>query len=292
MTQGGKVNFLIVDDYTGKTYQWLLTRRAIKIVLFAASLVVVLALAAIVLAFIVFGYQNRLEAISSENLRLTVYAMELDQLRDELNYHRAFTRRICNLVGIEYPDSMFMTPVDTLGAKEASALATVSDSAVPPLERSLMEYAAAPLPSELNPHPRNHPLGIPLRGRPSRGFAPDEENIALRHFGLDIAGKEGSPVFATAAGLVKMADWDDALGYMIIIDHENGFSTIYGHNNAMMVEENDRVKFGEVVALSGNSGISSAPHLHYEIRYQEQPVDPVDYLFPDSLLTADGSPLP
>ncbi len=291
MARNGKVNLLIVDDHAGKTYQWILAHRTIKIGLIAAGLVVVLALAAVVLTFIVFGLQSRLDTMAAENLRLTVYGMELDQLREELNYHRLFTRRICKLVGIEYPDSAFMLPIDSGGAEHALMPPGTYDTTLLPAERSLMDLSVAPLPSEISRHPKNRPLGIPLRGRPSRGFKPDEENLALRHFGLDIAGKEGSPVFATASGIVKMADWDDALGNMIIIDHGNGFSTIYGHTSAMMVDKDDQVGFGEIIGLSGNSGISSAPHLHYEIRYEEQPVNPAGFLFPDSMLTVDASAL-
>jgi murein DD-endopeptidase MepM/ murein hydrolase activator NlpD len=132
-----------------------------------------------------------------------------------------------------------------------------------------------------------------MLGQASRGYAPDENSPSMRHYGLDIAGHEGSPVFATAAGVVEFAGWDEAMGNTIIIDHGTGYKTIYGHNSVIMCEAEQKVNCGEMICLSGNSGRSSAPHLHYEIRFNNQPVDPLGFILTDSTKALAGrSPAP
>jgi len=282
MAHGGRINILVVDDQSGKSYQWTISALRLRILLSAAGVLCILALSAIVLAGLVIEQNNRLDELTAENMRLTVYAMEISQLRDELNHHRNFTRQLCGLLGIEIADSGTMASTGIPPSLIAEMTADSAEMVSLRTDPLISAVATAPLPSELLPNPENRPAGIPMRGRPSRGFASDQENVSLRHFGLDIAGREGSPVFATAAGVVTFAGWDAALGNLIIIDHGNGCETVYGHNSAMMFEKGDHVDFGQIIALSGNSGISSAPHLHYEIRYNSRPVDPVQFVYPDS----------
>ncbi|UCD30298.1 MAG: M23 family metallopeptidase [Planctomycetota bacterium] len=286
MPRGGRINILVVHDQAGKSYQWSISPLLLRILLWAAVLVCIMALSAIILTWLLISKSDRIGELTTENMRLTVYSMEISQLREELNYHRRFTRRLCGMMGIDFPDTPAVS-TDELTATQLPEMA--GDSMMPvsgPPDPLLSAVATAPLPSELSPHPNNYPIGVPMRGRPSRGFSPDQANVSLRHFGLDIAGREGSPVFVTAAGIVKFAGWDDALGNLMIVDHENGYETVYGHNNAMMFDQGDRVNFGDIIALSGNSGISSAPHLHYEIRLDAQPIDPVQLIRPDSLRVA------
>lgn len=292
MARSGRINVLVVYDQSEKSHQWSISPLMLRVLIWAAVLICVMALSAIVLSWLLIDKSERINELATENMRLSVYSLEISQLREELNYHRRFTRQLCGMLGIEFPDSLEVSA----GKISSSPLpAMIADSTVPvsvPPGSLISTVATAPLPSELSPHPQNHPRGVPMRGRPSRGFAPEQENISLRHFGLDIAGREGSPVFAPAAGIVAFVGWDDALGDLIIIDHENGYETIYGHNSAMMFEKGDRVEFGDIIALSGNSGVSSAPHLHYEIRYEAQPVDPLPLIVPDSLSVAAGQAIP
>jgi hypothetical protein len=281
MARGGRINILVVNDQSARSHQWSISPLLLRVLLWVAVLVCVMALSAVILTWLLINKSERIGELTSENMRLTVYSLEISQLREELNYHRQFTRRLCGMLGIDFPDSLAVSTGDRSSLQLPEG---VTDSTVLAAPGSMISVVAtAPLPSELSPHPANHPLGVPMRGRPSRGFAPEQENISLRHFGMDIAGREGSPIFVTAAGVVKFAGWDDALGNLIIIDHENGYETVYGHNSAMMFEQGDRVKFGDIIALSGNSGVSSAPHLHYEIRHQAQPIDPLQYILPDSM---------
>ena len=96
--------------------------------------------------------------------------------------------------------------------------------------------------------------------------------------GIDVALPFGSKVRASKEGVVTYSDVLRGYGKVIIIDHQDGFSTVYAHNSELLVKENDFVKKGEAIALSGDSGHVENPLLHFEIRKGEIPQDPLSYL--------------
>ncbi len=100
------------------------------------------------------------------------------------------------------------------------------------------------------------------------------------HQGVDYAVPEGSRIFATADGTVKEVKGKNSTsGITIVIDHRNGYTTSYSHLQSVKVKRGQRVQRGDIIALSGNSGLSLAPHLHYEVRYNGMRVDPIHYFF-------------
>ena len=100
------------------------------------------------------------------------------------------------------------------------------------------------------------------------------------HHGVDYLVPEGTAVFATADGVVKsLSEKNSSHGKAITIDHGNGYETSYSHLLDIRVRKGQKVKRGDIIALSGNSGLSFAPHLHYEVRYRDTRVDPVHYFF-------------
>lgn len=100
------------------------------------------------------------------------------------------------------------------------------------------------------------------------------------HHGVDYLIPEGTPVFATADGTVQsLSEKNTTHGKAITIDHGNGYQTSYSHLLDIRVKSGQSVKRGDIIALSGNSGLSFAPHLHYEVIYNSMRVDPVHYFF-------------
>ena len=100
------------------------------------------------------------------------------------------------------------------------------------------------------------------------------------HQGVDYAIPEGTRVFATADGIVKeIKGKNSTSGLTVIIDHGNGYTTSYSHLQSVKVKRGKRVQRGDIIALSGNSGLSLAPHLHYEVRYNGMRVDPIHHFF-------------
>jgi Membrane proteins related to metalloendopeptidases len=104
--------------------------------------------------------------------------------------------------------------------------------------------------------------------------APAEKDQMQFHKGLDVAVAYGSPVKCSASGKVIFAGVKGGYGNCVIIEHGNGLATLYGHLSEILVEANDRVKVGQTIAKSGNTGRSTGPHLHYEVHKNNQPVNP------------------
>lgn len=100
------------------------------------------------------------------------------------------------------------------------------------------------------------------------------------HQGVDYTVPEGTRIFATADGRVsEVALRNSASGQTLVIDHGNGYTTSYSHLSKIYVKRGTTVRRGDIIALSGNTGLSLAPHLHYEVRYNGMRVDPIHYFF-------------
>lgn len=104
--------------------------------------------------------------------------------------------------------------------------------------------------------------------------------IQKQHMGLDFTSPIGTAAHSTGDGKVVFADYStNGYGIHVIIDHGFGYETLYGHLSAVKVRTGQHVKRGDVIGLVGNTGLSSGPHLHYEVHKDGTPVDPVNYLF-------------
>ncbi len=128
---------------------------------------------------------------------------------------------------------------------------------------------------------RSTPSILPASGWISSHFGyrkyPFTGEISL-HEGIDIAAFSGTPVYAPADGLVVFAGYRQGYGKVIVIDHGYELATLYGHLSDIMVSRWQKTKRGEVIGTIGNTGNSSGPHLHYEIRISKVPVDPANYI--------------
>lgn len=98
------------------------------------------------------------------------------------------------------------------------------------------------------------------------------------HAGIDLASGIGSPVRAVAGGRVESAGWEGGYGRAVRITHSDGTVTIYGHMSALLVDSGERVKAGQLIGREGNTGQSTGPHLHFEVRVNGTPVNPLPWL--------------
>ena len=124
--------------------------------------------------------------------------------------------------------------------------------------------------------PEAPPLAWPLRGSITGRFG--RRGRQAHHEGLDIDGVRGQEVVAAAAGTVIRAGQASRYGRMVVIDHGNGVSTLYAHASRLLVEEGDRVERGDPIAEVGRSGNARGTHLHFEVRHNGRPVDPLPLL--------------
>ena len=105
-------------------------------------------------------------------------------------------------------------------------------------------------------------------------------HTALAHEGIDVVAPMGAPIVAPAAGRVISAGRERGYGLSVELDHGNGIVTRYAHASRIMVAVGDRVTRGQVIASVGNSGLTTGPHLHYEIHVRGKPVDPLTFVLP------------
>lgn len=125
------------------------------------------------------------------------------------------------------------------------------------------------------------PTVAPVHGLLNSGFGSRRDPITGQgafHPGLDISTRRREPVLATASGTVIKSGWAGDYGKVVEIDHGNGFRTVYGHLDAMLVREGQKVSRGERVGLVGSTGRSTGPHLHYEVRQGDRLLNPLEYI--------------
>lgn len=121
----------------------------------------------------------------------------------------------------------------------------------------------------------------PARGVVSSPYGPRIHpvyRVPSFHAGIDIAIPEGTRVYAAAAGRVITAGWEGGFGFLVVLDHGDGYTTYYGHLSQPLVAVGQFVEMGQTIALSGNTGLSTGPHLHFETRHDGVALDPLLFL--------------
>ena len=126
----------------------------------------------------------------------------------------------------------------------------------------------------------NIPSVAPIQGYVTQRMGNKFSIAQQKHGGIDIVSREGAPIKSSASGVVVFSGWTYEMGNLIIIHHGDGYFTHYGHNQINFKSQLDLVKKGEVIGLVGNTGISTGPHLHFEIWKNKQSIDPLIY-FPE-----------
>lgn len=126
------------------------------------------------------------------------------------------------------------------------------------------------------------PSRVPLKGvNLTSGFGMRNHPVTGRrraHKGIDLAAPTGTPIYATADGLVSRASWFSTYGLYVSIEHGGQLQTRYAHMSRLNVAKGQRVKKGEVIGFVGSTGRSTGPHLHYEVRVDGKAVNPVPYM--------------
>ncbi len=194
--------------------------------------------------------------LAEENESLRRYQYKVQILEQSLMETRQLMAKITEMAGL---DSVLMA--DQFGSEDS--MTEIDESMINPGSISRSLPPDSPIPD-----------GLPATGWISRGFS---EIPGRKHPGVDMAMPEGTPVFATAFGTVTFAGLDAQYGYMIVMQNNDSIETVFGHNSRNLVQVGDTIFAGQRIALSGNTGQSSAPHLHYEIRINHIPINPVKY---------------
>ena len=208
-------------------------------------------------------------------LILVLYIPKLAYHRNiEENYNKLISERLQvleltrNLKRIKQMDQMVR---NTLGEKlDIVNPILIKDSTFSIYE--LSEKRISPL--------KNIPSHPPINGFISKHISNVGNILKETHYGIDIVAKDSDPIMAAARGVVVFSGWTYEYGNMVILYHGDDYFTHYGHNKKNLKHQLDIVEKGEIIALVGSTGISSGPHLHFEIWREFKPVDPLLY-FPE-----------
>ncbi|MBN2184449.1 MAG: M23 family metallopeptidase [Candidatus Krumholzibacteriota bacterium] len=196
--------------------------------------------------------------LEKQVVELTEKNRQIDDLRRNLSEIHAMDMKVRKLLGLD------IAAEDSVAAKRLVADEEELDNGTESEKSRMMSSI---------------PSFWPVRGYITKGFnVAGGEGDKEYHPGIDIGVEKGIPVRASAAGYVVEAAWDNIYGYFVKIDHGYGIKTLYGHNERLVVIMGDRVGRGQTIAYSGNTGRSTAPHLHFEVTQNNLHVDPLKYL--------------
>jgi septal ring factor EnvC (AmiA/AmiB activator) len=164
---------------------------------------------------------------------------------------------------------------------QASKLTRAVDEILRRTQYQKQSFAEVDYRMETDQNIRDHtPSIVPTKGHFSSGFGYRIDPITRRprmHTGFDISNKSGTPIWASADGVVCFAGWLGGYGWTVKIDHGNGITTLYGHMSAIQVKEGQMVQRGQPVGSMGKTGRAVGNHLHYEVRIANNPVNPRNY---------------
>jgi murein DD-endopeptidase MepM/ murein hydrolase activator NlpD len=132
------------------------------------------------------------------------------------------------------------------------------------------------------------PSIMPTKGWLTSAFAREREHpilhLARPHEGIDVSAPMGMEIEAPASGVITQVSWVEGYGNMLTIDHGYGLVTRYAHCSKILVVRGQRVKRGQPIAKVGSTGLSTGPHLHYEVWVNGRPVNPMKYVLPDAIV--------
>jgi murein DD-endopeptidase MepM/ murein hydrolase activator NlpD len=197
-----------------------------------------------------------------------MYKHQLDEMRKRQEKVVEIQRNVAQLramnMQVRRMLGLGVTPADSIAMREVER----GESTMP---AEIRREQAAML--------RAIPTFWPVRGYITKRFSAAEGvGETIFHGGLDIAVDRGTPVRAAASGYVAETGWNDSYGYYVQIDHGYGIKTLYAHLDMLVVSQGERVAQGQTIAYSGNTGRSTAPHLHFQVTQNNVPVDPLKYL--------------
>lgn len=281
-----RYTFIMVPDAKSQETR---TVSVSRLGLLATVLAMFLVIVALVFAAIVYTPLGTHLPLSSPELvkqygkQIVDIQKQLHVLLQEINVLRTYNVKLRKAMGenLSRPDSLGQA---VNGLDSAAGLPPLVNMGIPDSEGTDPGSTAAIYESiarngegretELHEMTSKFPLTMPVEGFTSRGFQSEQF-----HYGLDIAGRRGSPVLAAADGTVIFSAWTYDDGFTLMMAHDEGFTTVYKHNQSLLKTAGERIRRGEIIALLGNTGkTSSGPHVHFEVWKDGVAQDPTNYL--------------
>lgn len=246
----------------------------LKIALFAFTVFTIFSLLSFTSTYM-FYKDSEIKSDSVNKLLSAINIMNQDITQSEVIETKLRTR----LTDIEETLLEMQELLDKKGIKKHLS---VGGEFIPPdrLDISYVEYMKKDI-DEIYNTMKYIPVGSPLEGKLNSKFGYRKDPFRSKygfHSGIDIDAEYGEPVVATADGTVTKAGWHNSYGKTVIVDHQDGYETLYGHLSALTVKEGQKVTVGEVIGKAGSTGRSTGTHLHYEVVKNGKRIDPSNYL--------------
>jgi murein DD-endopeptidase MepM/ murein hydrolase activator NlpD len=205
---------------------------------------------------------------------------QLNQLSDRVEAVEDTSRKLAEKSGVVNEDAVLPGSGGPAEPMDADGLAALDDK-MSQLERKMKAYESVLRDRGFTP------TVWPVAGKLESGFGGRSNPFGGRsyefHSGQDIDAPPGAPVVAGASGKVAFVGWQNGYGQLVVIDHGGGLTTRYGHLSHIDVAQGQMVARSELIGRVGSTGRSTGPHLHYEVRINDEPVNPLQYLLTSSV---------
>jgi murein DD-endopeptidase MepM/ murein hydrolase activator NlpD len=301
----GAYTVLVLSDAAAAPRKLHISKRV------AAALASVISLVCLGFSFFVYEYVNlnvrmlELKHLRREAGAQSAMAEKIRRLEGEISKVRELDQRVRVAIGLDKAEAS--SAVLAQGGADADTRNALRDAMAQRTGR-LMDWVMGDLTTlaqeiasreeslrELQTHLDKKtavlaatPTILPTKGLVTAGFGYRKSPFTGKrefHEGMDIAALPGTPVVATADGIVRFAGPAASYGNVVFIDHGHGFATAYGHNSTIRVHARQRVRRGEVIAYVGNTGRTTGPHLHYEVHLDGVASNPMKYVVDNTGIT-------
>lgn len=285
---GRTSTIIFVPHARAKFRKLKVSHRLLGIASFMLGTSLVLSLFFSIQYFTSISQSHELNRLQKENGELQLaneqFSKSVEDLQTELRSVEERTRKLAIVAGIN-PQEM-QSPGGVGGISSDTPIGNPYQD-----EIDRMSFRSRRLNTELGVFERHlmerdrfwssTPSIAPVRGLLTDGFGGRSDPFTGRpsdHGGVDISTSHGRPVIAPADGVVAKAEWASGYGRVIYLSHGYGYSSRYGHLSKISVEPGEKVKRGEIIGYVGSTGRSTGPHLHYEVRVNGRPVNPLEYV--------------
>jgi murein DD-endopeptidase MepM/ murein hydrolase activator NlpD len=258
--EGDTLDLIVSSSSGAEVLHFRIRKHAVLAILGGLALLVLLMLVLVFTSGSLLRQAARARTVTAENAELRRQLLRLNELESQLAKIDATRKALLRIAGVEdegaSPALEGELPADTTTTNSygwAEPESTLSADDLKQIKDSLRR--------------------APLSGPTSRTFG-FKDKSGIVHTGIDLAAEVGTVVRAPGSGVVSFVGNDQTLGQVVMISHLPDLETLYGHNSRILVRAGDTVTEGQPIAEVGNTGLSSGPHLHFEIRWRGRSIDP------------------
>lgn len=292
---------MIIPTPTSKAYRFSFSKQALKVILGTSTVLTILLIVFIIQYFYMVGDMWELKSLrketKSQKIQIQTFASNVTDLKKQMARLKDLDTKLRVITDIGPPPQSDQL-MGMGGPEERGTDAVYQDGAVreedikkmdQDLDRLKTDASAQELSfEELTEAMKDRrslwastPSVWPVRGWLTSGFgnriSPFTGSVTM-HNGIDVASRRDTPVQATAGGVVSYEGFDSGLGKVIKLNHGYGMQTIFGHLAKVNVRIGQKVKRGDIIGFVGNTGLSTGPHVHYEVIVNNAPVNPLRYI--------------